>query len=237
MIADRISNAYLVEEPEGVYLIDALFSEGARLLLKALGPEEKRKTLKGILLTHQHMDHVGGAARLHWLTGAPVSAHRFDMPAIEHKSPAIGPPLLSQLMRRPAVTVAQRLEHGAMVGPFQVIHVPGHTPGSVAYLHKAKGLLFTGDTLITGKSGRLALTRRTFCYDPEQAALSLSKFEGLKVSAIFPGHGAPVWDQAAEQLSDALARLRKVETPVDHTIFGPEGRPEIHPGMPGWKEG
>ncbi len=238
-VENRVSNSYVLRDPDGIYLIDTGFPESAKEIVSTLSSVTKgeKVPVRGILLTHQHLDHVGGAARLHWLTDAPVSAHRFDTPAIEGVGPLVGPPLIVQLMRKPAVKVANILQNGDTVGPFTVFHVPGHTPGSVAYFHKARGLLFTGDSLIVGKRGQPTLSRRNFSYDAEEAAVSMRKFAGLTIEALLPGHGEPITKGASEQLASAVERLGKVETKEDKTFFGPDGRPEIHPGMPGWREG
>ncbi|MCL5983999.1 MAG: MBL fold metallo-hydrolase [Candidatus Thermoplasmatota archaeon] len=238
-IENPVSNSYLFRDTDGIYIVDTGFFESAKPIAAALPEltEGGKVPVRGILLTHQHLDHMGGAARLHWLTDAPVSAHRFDVPAIEGIGPLVGPPLITQLFRKPAVKVANVLQDGATVGPFTVLHVPGHTPGSVAFLHKARGLLFTGDSLIVGKRGSLTTAKRSLSYDPEEAALSLRKFAGLTIEAVLPGHGDPVTQDPSGQLAAAVDRLSHPEAKEDKTLFGPDGRPEIHPGMPGWREG
>jgi glyoxylase-like metal-dependent hydrolase (beta-lactamase superfamily II) len=168
------------------------------------------------------------------MSKAQVAAHRLDAPAIEGKVPRVGM-AMARMMRTVPVKVENVLEDGQTVGPFTVIHLPGHTPGTVAFLNKARGLLFTGDALVTGKSGKLALSRRMFNYDQEGAAASLRKLMDVKPTAVFPGHGAVVVDNAADALQEVVKRLTSPPEPYYPTTFGPEGRPELHPGLPGWK--
>jgi glyoxylase-like metal-dependent hydrolase (beta-lactamase superfamily II) len=235
---EGMSNVYALRDTEGTYLVDTGFSKGAKAVidkLKAAG--ERIENLKGILLTHQHMDHVGGAATLQKLSGAPVAAHRMDALAIEGKSPRSGP-LIARVLTHPAnVKVARGLEDGDTIGPFAVIHLPGHTPGSVAFYHKGRSLLFTGDALIVSRAGNLTLSRPGYSYDPEGAAASLSKLSGLSVSAIMPGHGSLISEGATERLAETVERLTHPLPSPSPTLIGPEGRPEVHPGSPGWKEG
>jgi hydroxyacylglutathione hydrolase len=92
-----------------------------------------RLTVKAIVSTHAHIDHVGGLAKLHQYTGAPVLMHRDDLPlyrAMEMQASFLGvqPPEL--------IEIDQLLKEGDSLrwGSFeaQVIHTPGHTPGSVS---------------------------------------------------------------------------------------------------------
>ena len=96
--------------------------------------------LQGILVTHHHADHVGGVAQLHQATGAQVWG-----PAYEQLPEPV-----------------QRVQGGdavqALGGPWQVIDVPGHTSGHIAFYStaaQAQPVLFCGDTLFSGGCGRL----------------------------------------------------------------------------------
>ncbi|MDP3310923.1 MAG: hydroxyacylglutathione hydrolase, partial [Polaromonas sp.] len=107
-------------------------------VLRAL--QENGLQLESILVTHHHPDHIGGVAELHAATGAPVYG-----PARE----AIPEPF-------------QRLQDGDTVQAlgldFQVIDVPGHTAGHIAFYTPdvdGRPLLFCGDTLFSGGCGRL----------------------------------------------------------------------------------
>jgi hydroxyacylglutathione hydrolase len=90
-----------------------------------------------ILITHGHIDHVGGAAELKRITGAPVCIHGLDVPGLGFQ---------------PDVELVEGRELG--LGPYKlkVLHTPGHSPGGVCYL--APGAVFTGDSLFAGSIGR-----------------------------------------------------------------------------------
>jgi len=152
--------------------------------------------VKAIVSTHAHIDHVGGLSKLHQYTGAPVLMHRDDLPlyqAMEMQAAFLG-------VLTPELTdVDQLLKEGDVLhwGPFeaQVIHTPGHTPGSVSlYLPHGAGKiavpapqLFSGDTLFAGSIGRTDLWGGSM----DQIMDSLrTKLMGLPDGTIvYPGHG------------------------------------------------
>ena len=89
-----------------------------------------------------------------------------------------------------------------------VLHVPGHTPGSVAYYFPDRRLLFSGDAIVTrhmvtGRTGP-QLSARPFNTDTRLALGSLTALERLDVGTLLPGHGAP-WTGGTEE---AVARAR-----------------------------
>ena len=115
-------------------------------------------TLKQILVTHAHIDHVGGALKLKSLTGAPIYLNENDLPLLQIMSaqaawlgvetPATAPP-------------DESLTDGRLVGldayPAQVIHTPGHTQGSICLHFAPLKMVLAGDTLFAGSIGRTDL--------------------------------------------------------------------------------
>ena len=113
-------------------------------------------TLKQILLTHGHIDHVGGAFELKRLTGAPILLNEDDMPLLKMlnaQASFFGLPAPDE-----AAKPDQYLTDGQSVGlvryPAQVLCTPGHSPGSVCFYFAALKLLISGDTLFNGSIGR-----------------------------------------------------------------------------------
>src|SRR5246500_983835 len=125
-----------------------------------------RLTVKAIVSTHAHIDHVGGLSKLHKYTGAPVMMHREDLPlyqAMEMQAAFLGvmPPEVTDVHQ--LLTDGDALQWGTLEA--KVIHTPGHTPGSVSlYMPPEAGKitlaapqLFAGDTLFAGSIGRTDL--------------------------------------------------------------------------------
>lgn len=118
-------------------------------------------TIEKILITHGHIDHAGGTARLarelgvpvegphegdrFWIEGMPEQSRMFGFPGVEVFEPD------RWLHDGDSVTVGEEV--------FQVIHAPGHTPGHVVFFHPGARLAIVGDVLFAGSIGRTDFPR------------------------------------------------------------------------------
>jgi len=115
-------------------------------------------TVKQILITHAHIDHIAGAARLKKLTGAPILYNPRDLPLVKMMDMQAG--WLG--MATPEVHPPDdTLEDGQVIAitgiSGNVLHTPGHTQGSVCLHLPRHNLLLAGDTLFAGSVGRTDL--------------------------------------------------------------------------------
>jgi len=114
--------------------------------------------LKQILVTHGHIDHVGGALKLKRLTGAPILMNEFDLPLLKMMDMQAGwLGVATPETAPPDETLNDGLRVGLESYPAQVIFTPGHTQGSVCLHFAPPKLLIAGDTLFAGSIGRTDL--------------------------------------------------------------------------------
>jgi hydroxyacylglutathione hydrolase len=125
-------------------------------ILKILAQE--KLTLKQIVITHAHIDHIGGAMKLKAATGAPILMNQSDyaqLKLLPIQAAWVG-------MRSPgAVEVDEAVGDGRVLKigsiPVNVIHTPGHTEGSICLFLPGEKKLIAGDTLFAGSIGRTDL--------------------------------------------------------------------------------
>jgi glyoxylase-like metal-dependent hydrolase (beta-lactamase superfamily II) len=198
-------NSYVVRDASGTYLVDTGFSSRAAAIRRAFDVARlPLSTVTHILLTHWHPDHIGGASRVEAASRAVVACHPADAPVVEGKVPPPGPKWMRIFARPRPVAVGRPVQDGERLGPFRVWHLPGHTPGSVAFYLPERRALFTGDAVVERK-GRLALGPTRYAWDVAKAHASLARLEGLPVEVLLPGHGDPVRGDVPSRLA-ALAR-------------------------------
>jgi glyoxylase-like metal-dependent hydrolase (beta-lactamase superfamily II) len=224
-IGSDLVNSYLVEDADGVTVIDAgLPGHWKELQAELATMGRSLDDVRGIVLTHGDTDHLGFAERLRKENGVPIYVHELDAARARGEDKSNGSwgkvkpgPLLRFLwysgrrggLRVPPVTEVMTFTGDDVLdlpGSPVIIHVPGHTPGSVAIHVPAVDALFVGDALTTGHvlTGKNGPQPAPFTLEPELALESLGKLESVQATWLLPGHGAP-WRGA---VADALGQVR-----------------------------
>ena len=187
-LGDFQANAFLVRHAEDsgrCWIVDC--GPGPEPMLEAI--ERHGLTPSGIVLTHCHHDHIGGIDQVLAKHGPmPIACHELEKEW--NGSPELN---LSVFLGTPQTATPPDviLQDGGdcPLGPdWQIIHVPGHSPGSVAFLHGPSGVMIAGDTLFQGSIGRIDFPTS----DPQAMRESLVRLMELPDDTqVLPGHGGP----------------------------------------------
>ncbi len=214
--ATRGVNFYIVEGDDGLTVVDAGLpghwgSFATWLHRSGLAPRD----IRCVLLTHHHVDHVGFADRAQ-RRGAPLHIHEGDLVRLrDQRGPGVPdrfkrnawrPGLIVRvaswvragLLRAPTISGARPCSDGERLdvpGAPRVVHLPGHTPGSAAFVFDDHGVVCTGDALVTedpatGRPG-IGIAPTGLNADDALALASLDRLADVDASVLLPGHGEP----------------------------------------------
>lgn len=190
-----MTNCYILYNEQGQCLIIDPGSEGERLIHMI---EREHWTPLAVVLTHAHFDHIGAVdeVRHHW--NIPVYMHQLEADWLED-------PQLNGSARHGLNIHSTKAEHllsqekTLTIGDFKldVLHTPGHSPGSISYYSKEAGVVFSGDTIFEGGIGRTDLLGG----DHEQLLSSIKeKLLPLPNETIaLPGHGRSITIQFTKE--------------------------------------
>ncbi len=252
------TNVYLVRWAASWVLVDTGWPRNGPAIRQAVEETFGRPAgPRAILLTHLHPDHAGSLRELVGVWGAPAFVHRAELPLATGYVPEYANPLderviIPVLTRLPRAwqermrsgsdlsEVVHPLDAGAPPGlPGWVsVHVPGHTPGSVAFFRPRDRMLISGDALLTvdltslggllAGRARLAPPLRFTDWDRTATEESIAALARLRPAAILPGHGRPlVGAEVASRLTAFAERLRRRALTPKRLAWSPAGASRV----------
>lgn len=182
---------WLVRTPHGVALVDTGLEPGAEAVLAALAEQHlSAGDVHTVLLTHGHIDHAGAAAAF---PRARVYVGAGDVGLLngQRQPTAWLARTLTAFIPLPAPPVQLvALDHDQVLDvdglPVQVVLTPGHTAGSAMYV--ARGVLFSGDTLLTSGPQRVLPASPLYSDDPEARRATLERLRTVEFTRVADGH-------------------------------------------------
>jgi glyoxylase-like metal-dependent hydrolase (beta-lactamase superfamily II) len=212
LIPNTVANPYLLIDPDGLTLIDAGLPGSHKKILRYLASLGYAPgDLKRILITHADFDHVGGLAPLKAATGARVFASPVEAQAMAegHASRPVKPRsgitrllfgLMASLFKPASIQVDELLSDGQtlpVLGGLRVIETLGHTPGHISFFAPSVGILFCGDSIVSGEDG-LHGSSGGNNWDQIKSDESVRKQAALGARILCSGHGPVVMDAAGK---------------------------------------
>lgn len=205
---------WLLRTDDGWTLIDSGAPENADQLISAIVRATGGEGPRRVLLTHAHYDHAGGLRALREAWSPPVMCHKDEAPFVIGEADYRQVPSSSaafrfgRLIAKTAVIgvpVARDLERGQPADGMAVIHLPGHSPGQVGFLHPEDRAMICGDAVFN-LGGRLGPPLSLATPDPEQARRSMQRLGELDFEHLLPSHGPPILGNGKEVVQRFLQR-------------------------------
>ncbi len=192
LIDGTMAHTYSIEYGGRIYLVDSGTKGSAKKISRYYREADKKPD--AILITHYHMDHIGGLDQLMREFSPEVYVPGPELRIIRREDPLPEdtPSFLKMFGKIPVIEGAESLKRAEDLNSegVKIVETFGHTPGSTSYVFTDLGVICVGDAVYNRK-GALALNRM-FSLDLEKAEESRKKIMSLKPIMVLPGHGDPV---------------------------------------------
>lgn len=194
-----IVKSYLLHDDSSLVLVDAGFTEadGDVILgaIESIG--RKASDLSMCIVTHHHLDHVGGLPKLLSVAEFPVVSHQREVEPIEKTC---------------GVKVSRTVVDGDRLpeaGGIRIVGMPGHTPGSIGVYHEPSKSFMAGDSIFSAGEW-LIVSPSYLCEDPDAARSSIENLMslGLEIERMLVAHGDDVYSGVPDQMSKILMKNR-----------------------------
>lgn len=196
-------NSYYISETEGI-LVDVGTERNVDRLLRSIGHGNGKASIARIILTHTHIDHAGGARKLSELTGAEILVHPSEGRRISEGDFSV---TLERMFGESFEPFDWKgIDEGTVMDAgnckLRVLHLPGHSEGSIALWEETSGSLIAGDTVFAdGGIGRFDLPSSDF----DMLRSSIRRLSELRVKDLYPGHGRAVIGSGSQHISESLS--------------------------------
>jgi glyoxylase-like metal-dependent hydrolase (beta-lactamase superfamily II) len=217
-------HAFLLDDGGSLTLIDTLYdTDGHRVLEEVAGMGRRVSDLENIVLTHGHRSHLGGARALKEQSGAMVYAHEWEADIVAGERKAQPVSLVPQrplrayfplqvglalgLGKHPPCPVDHHVSTGDRIGPLEVFHAPGHSPGHLVFYWSERRTLFAGDAIATWPE--LSAGWPAFNLNPKQHGESLRRMADFDSEIVAVGHGEPIRSGGERRVRDLVDGLER----------------------------
>ncbi len=207
-------NVYFIEDQDKLILIDTGLPRSDKKIVKYIESIRRKPTdVSTIVITHFHIDHTGSLKKMKEITNAKVAVGEFDAEIVAGKK---APPKPKNLMFRAFSSIVKPapvepdliLKENDKIGPLTVIHVPGHSAGSISLIDEQRKVLFVGDAL-RFVDGKITESPGQFNLNTEKAKESIGKISTFDFDLMLGGHGKPLIGNASQKVKEFYATLKK----------------------------